>query len=129
MRSTPRGALLLASGLALALGAAACGDDGGGGGSDTAADTAGGDADASWEGKSAYHFEIVRSDNPEPIVIDRDLTGREKTYMAFGSTHIAPAVSFAVTDDLIAPVTITITFNFGIVVPSSDFPIDTTGPD
>lgn len=123
-------ALLVGALLALAH-APACGGDDGGGGADAAdavSDVAESDGDASWEGKSAYHMEIVRSDDATPLVVDRDLTGKERTYMAFGSTHIAPAVSFAVTDDLIAPVTMTLTFNFGIVVPSDDFPIDTTGP-
>ncbi len=46
--------------------------------------------------------------------------------VAFGSTHIAPAVSLAVEDTLVTPFAI-IGFNFGFVVGSSDHPITITG--
>lgn len=75
-------------------------------------------------GKSVYHMEFTIDD--QPIVIDRDLTGLDQ-YFAFGSTHIAPAVSFGMTDSLQFPRTMTISINFGIVVPSTDHAIQTEG--
>jgi hypothetical protein len=56
----------------------------------------------------AYHFE-------------RDLTGLD-TKFAFGSTHIAPAVSLAMTDTMYMPTFTVITLNFGIIIGTSDKP-------
>jgi len=75
-------------------------------------------------GKSLYHMEFTI--DGQPIVIDRDLTGLDQ-YFAFGSTHIAPAVSFGMTDSIQFPRTMTISLNFGIVVPSADHATQTEG--
>jgi len=75
-------------------------------------------------GKSVYRMEFTI--DGEPIVIDRDLSGLDQ-YFAFGSTHIAPAVSFGMTDSIQFPRTMTISINFGIVVPSTDHAIQTEG--
>lgn len=107
----------------LALGAVTCGGDGDDGG-DTAADSETVSEVIDLTGKSVYHLEFDLDGTP--IVVDRDLTGLDQ-YFAFGSTHIAPAVSFVMTDSLQFPRTITFTLNFGIVVPSPDHPIQTEG--
>lgn len=104
-----------------ALFAAACGDDAKTSDSGTSADVA---SDADLTGKSVYHLELTI--DGDTIVIDRDLTGLSQ-YFAFGSTHIAPAVSFGVTDSIQFPRTMTNTLNFGIVVPSDDHPVQTQG--
>jgi len=75
-------------------------------------------------GKSVYRMEFAI--DGQPIVIDRDLSGLDQ-YFAFGSTHIAPAVSFGMTDSIQFPRTMTISINFGIVVPSTDHAIQTEG--
>ncbi len=76
-------------------------------------------------GRSVYRLETTFND--APVVLDRDLTGKDQ-YFAFGSTHIAPAVSFAMTDSVTSPRTMTVTLNFGIIIPSADHPIRTEGP-
>jgi hypothetical protein len=73
-------------------------------------------------GKSVYRLETTFND--APLVLDRDLSGNGQ-YFAFGSTHIAPAVSFAMTDSVTFPRTMIVTLNFGIVVPSDALPIQT----
>lgn len=75
-------------------------------------------------GKSVYHLELTFND--QPIVLDRDLTDQPQ-YFAFGSTHIAPAVSFGMTDSIQFPRTMTVGINFGIIVPSGDHPTQTEG--
>lgn len=75
-------------------------------------------------GRSVYHLAFTLDGNP--VVVDRELTGKDQ-YFAFGSTHIAPAVSFSVDDTLTFPRTMNINFNFGIVVASDAFPIQTPG--
>ena len=75
-------------------------------------------------GKSFYHMEFSLAG--EPYVLDRDLTGQDQ-YFAFGSTHIAPAVSFGMTDSIQYPRTMSIGINFGIVVASGDHPLQTEG--
>jgi hypothetical protein len=52
---------------------------------------------------------------------DRDLTGLE-TKFSFGSTHIAPAISLAMTDTMYTPTFAVITLNFGIIVGTPDKP-------
>lgn len=79
-------------------------------------------------GKSVYHLEFTL--DGEPFVIDRDLDANPDgpaQYFAYGSTHIAPAVSFGMTDSIQFPRTMTIGINFGIIVPSADHPIQTEG--
>lgn len=106
-----------------ALALVACGDSDGG--ADGAADVAEETSETiDLTGKSVYHLEFSVDD--EPYVVDRDLTGLDQ-YFAFGSTHIAPAVSFGMTDSIQFPRTMTIGINFGIVVPSADHPIQTEG--
>ncbi len=117
--------------LAVALAVAGCGGDEGNddsGGDDTAADTGGNDdtADVDLTGKSVYRMSVTLWDG-EVIELDRDLTDKEDIYFAFGSTHIAPAVSYAMNDDITFPRTMTISLNFGIVVPSSSLAIHTDG--
>lgn len=106
--------------------AAACGDE-----ADTndatSADTSDGETSEipDLTGKSAYNVVIVVDGETFDLGL-RDLTGDNK-YFAFGSTHIAPAVSFAMTDSVTFPRTIAFTLDFGIVVPSEDRPIATEG--
>jgi len=52
---------------------------------------------------------------------ERDLTGLD-TKFAFGSTHIAPAISLAMTDTMYNPTFAVITLNFGIIIGTSDKP-------
>ncbi len=62
------------------------------------------------------------------LVFDRNITDMP-TKFSFGSTHIAPAVSFAMTDTLYVPTFSVITLNFGIIIGTSDKPpaTDTSG--
>ncbi|MFO0751659.1 MAG: hypothetical protein U1F43_39230, partial [Myxococcota bacterium] len=76
-------------------------------------------------GKSAYHVSITDDVQTYDLGL-RDLTDLPQ-YFAFGSSHIAPAVSFAMTDSVTFPRTINFTLDFGIVVPSDDHPIATDG--
>jgi len=121
----------LAAGLAAMLAlATACGGDDGADPGDAAADGADGAdvADATaLEGRSLYTFTLTLEDGTV-IVLDRELTGREAQHYAFGSTHIAPAVSLAVGDNVTVPRTIQLELNFGVVVPSNEHPIATDGP-
>jgi hypothetical protein len=55
---------------------------------------------------------------------NRDLTGLE-TKFAFGSTHIAPAISLAMTDTMYKPVLAFIILNFGIIIGTADKPAAT----
>jgi hypothetical protein len=55
---------------------------------------------------------------------NRDLTGLE-TKFAFGSTHIAPAISLAMEDTMPMPTFTVITLSFGIIVGSNDKPPST----
>ena len=82
----------------------------------------GSDADVDLTGQSVYALDLVVDGNE--VKVDRDLTGLGQ-YFAFGSTHIAPAVSFGMTDSIQFPRTMTNTINFGIVVPSEAHPIQT----
>lgn len=117
--------------LTLATAAApACGDDEKSG---DAADDTGSDASDAADGaipdltgKSAYHIAITMDDGEVYDLGLRDLTESVGKY-AFGSSHIAPAVSFAMTDGVTSPRTINVTLDFGIVVPSEDHPIATDG--
>ena len=108
--------------IALVFLATACGDPESATGVDTA------DADTSevadLTGRSVYHLEFTFNDTP--FVVDRDLTDQPQ-YFAYGSTHIAPAVSFGMTDSLQFPRTMTIGINFGIIVASGDHPTQTEG--
>lgn len=123
LRAAPRpirAAWIVLALFSLAL-APACGDSGPAGDSDAADATGTSDVDELL-GKSVYRLETTFND--QPIVLDRDLTGGSQ-YFAFGSTHIAPAVSFAMTDSVTFPRTMSITLNFGIVVPSDTLPVQT----
>ena len=113
--------------LAFASLAVACNDDTSAG--TDAVDTSGEASETAGEtedltGRSVYHLEFTLDGNP--VVVDRELTGKDQ-YFAFGSTHIAPAVSFAVMDQMTFPRTLNIIFNFGIVVASDALPVQTTG--
>lgn len=75
-----------------------------------------------------YHLEAHFWDGSD-LFLDRDLSGKDpSTIYAFGSTHIAPAVSLAMTDTLYEPYAI-VTINLGIVVGSDQYPVqcDQTG--
>lgn len=78
-------------------------------------------------GRSLYRV-VLSPRDLDPITLERELTGREATHFAFGSTHIAPAVSLAMSDSVTSPRTIFFALNFGIVVPSDQFAIATDGP-
>jgi len=110
---------------ALAITGVGCGDDEGGGDTTTTTDVTDASDAPDLTGKSAYTLLIAVDEDTYDIGL-RDLTGDAK-YFAFGSTHIAPAVSFAMTDSLTFPRTINFTLDFGIVVPSEDRPIATEG--
>ena len=56
----------------------------------------------------------------------RDITEKPNAF-SFGSTHIAPAVSFAISEDLTFPATMTLTLNFGIVFGSDRYPVQCDG--
>ena len=74
-----------------------------------------------WEGKSYYAIKIT-TELGQSYELERDITERPNAF-SFGSTHIAPAVSFAISEDLTFPATMNLTLNFGIVFGSDDFPI------
>ncbi|HRE91204.1 MAG TPA: hypothetical protein PK095_18945 [Myxococcota bacterium] len=74
-------------------------------------------------GRSLYRLETEV--NGTPITLERELTGSTQ-YFAFGSTHIAPAVSFAMTDSVTFPRTMTVNLNFGIVIGSDTLSVHTT---
>lgn len=73
-------------------------------------------------GRSLYRLETEV--NGTPITLERELTGSSQ-YFAFGSTHIAPAVSFAMTDSVTFPRTMTVNLNFGIVIGSDTLSVHT----
>lgn len=128
---------------ALALAACDGGGDGGAGAVDTAdaavADTGAADvasatdADAGEDyqpgaaplGDSGYSFTLELSEGPT-YTLERDLT-KEPGAFAFGSTHIAPAVSLAIQDQLLDPF-LFLTLNFGFVVGSPEHPVTVDGP-
>lgn len=98
-----------------------CGDD-----SANPGDTADTSPEAEVEdltGRSLYRLETEV--NGTPITLERELTGSAQ-YFAFGSTHIAPAVSFAMTDSVTFPRTMTVNLNFGIVIGSDTLSVHTT---
>jgi hypothetical protein len=122
---------------ALALTVAACGA-GGGSGLDAPGvpDVAPGDADeetaadlpgdeATTGAPTSYYRIEATFDDGRQMVLGRDVTDRPGIY-AFGSTHIAPAVSFAMTDTVYDPYSI-VTFNLGIVVGSQQYPVQCDG--
>lgn|GEM_PF-1311701 len=123
-RSALAGALTLLA--ALSVAALGCGGDDGDG--DVSEDTSGDAGDTlDLTGRSLYHITMTPKDM-DPITLDRELTDNPGKYFAFGSTHIAPAVSFAMSDNVISPRTIYLTLNFGIVIPSFEHEIDVDGP-
>jgi hypothetical protein len=76
--------------------------------------------------KSFYTMTVALPDGTI-IEIDRDLTVLRDTTFSYGSAHIAPAVAFAVTDTITWPQSVTITLDFGKIVGSGSFPIQTDG--
>lgn len=89
---------------------------------DTAKDTAkDSPSDISKEGRSYYRI-VIDTEFEEPITVERDITDSKNNF-AFGSTHIAPAISFAVSENLVFPATLSINFNFGIVLGSNTYPV------
>jgi len=103
----------------VALALAGCGGD------DTKSDTSASDVDTSEvvEVVDAYHIEI------QVDAEDIDLGTRVMTSdkYSFGSAHIAPAVALTISDSVSFPRTITVTIDFGVVVPSPEHPIATEG--
>ncbi len=94
-------------------------------GADTPAEVADAGADTPAEvadSARSYYRLVLDTEFEEPITIERDITGK-LTNFSFGSTHIAPAVSLAVSEDLTFPAVMNITFNFGIVLGSQDYPV------
>lgn len=91
-------------------------------------DASSGDAegDATPALKSYYKIKITTQLGQE-YEFDRDISEKPNAY-SFGSTHIAPAVSFAISEDLSWPATMTLILNFGIVVGSTRFPVQTDAP-
>jgi len=81
---------------------------------DTASETA--------NANRSYYRIVIDTEFEEPITVERDITDK-LTNFSFGSTHIAPAQSLAVSEDLTFPATLNITFNFGIVLGSQDYPV------
>lgn len=120
---SPCARLLVALAAATASLAAGCGDSAGP--ADDDASDASGDA-VDLTGRSLYRVVLTPRDL-DPITLERELTDREATHFAFGSTHIAPAVSLAMSDSVTAPRTIFFALNFGIVVASDTYPLATDG--
>ena len=77
--------------------------------------------DASSQPQSFYSIKIT-TQLGEEIELERDITEKPNAF-SFGSTHIAPAVSFAVSEDFTFPKTMTVTLNFGIVIGSDKYPV------
>lgn len=101
---------------------AGCGDDP----VDTSSDSTDTSSETEVEdltGRSLYRLETEV--NGTPLTLERELTGSSQ-YFAFGSTHIAPAVSFAMTDSVTFPRTMTVNLNFGIVIGSATLSVHTT---
>lgn len=105
------------------------GDAGGTGGEvGQGGDTSGGDAEPDGPGdtdRSWYKLHIETQDGLT-YDLDRDITDSGIAF-SFGSTHIAPAVSFSVSESVTSPATIAIVLNFGIVVGSTDNPVQCDG--
>jgi hypothetical protein len=78
-------------------------------------------ADAAVPEKSYYKIKI-NTQLGEEFEFERDITEKPNAY-SFGSTHIAPAVSLAVSEDFTFPATMTVTINFGIVIGSEKYPV------
>lgn len=81
-----------------------------------AADGTGHPADHSW-----YTMRITTAAGTV-YDLDEDITELTDVY-SFGSTHIAPAVSFAMEQHFVMPNYMVVTLNFGIVVGSIDKPL------
>ena len=71
--------------------------------------------DASWY--------TMRIETPLGDLFEIDQSLDKNTYFSYGSTHIAPAVSLAMTDQRYFPGTMTLTLNFGIIVGSAQYPV------
>jgi hypothetical protein len=80
-------------------------------------------ADADNSSKSFYRIHILMKDGTDSI-IERDITENPVAF-SFGSTHIAPAISFTVEDTIYSPTYMIITFNFGIIFGSTQYPVQT----
>lgn len=81
------------------------------------------ESDAEAIPESFYRLKVTTQLGEEHEII-RDISGKADAF-SFGSTHISPAVSFAVSEDFSWPATMTLTFNFGIVVGSDAYPVQT----
>lgn len=57
------------------------------------------------------------------VIFTRDLTGKDNKF-SFGSTHIAPAVAFTMSDNIALPFSV-VTLNFGIIIGTADKPPST----
>ncbi|MCB9728609.1 MAG: hypothetical protein H6744_21470 [Deltaproteobacteria bacterium] len=127
---------MLALGALLALGGPGCG--GGDGdpadsGSDVIADAAAdGGTDVRSDpgdltGRSVYSLTVTMANGDEHPFLDRELTGSD-TWYSYGSAGIGTAVAFSVSDGFTSPVTAGIVLDFGKIVGSPQFPVDTPGP-
>lgn len=76
-------------------------------------------------GDSGYSFTLELSTGGT-FTLERDLT-EEPGAFAFGSTHIAPAVSLAVQDQILDPF-LFLTLNFGFVVGSAEHAVTINAP-
>lgn len=82
------------------------------------------DASATDPTRSTYTMDIT-TDLGQTLHLDRDVTHTAGAF-AFGSTHIAPAISLAVSESLSYPATVQITLNFGILAdPSGNLAVQT----
>ncbi len=123
-------------GAALAICAVLCACDdaknpGGDALDDAAADVAdAGDGDlddvGDLTGRSIYSLHVTLPDGTVSDYVNRELTGLE-TWYSYGSSGIGTAVAFSVTDSVFWPGTATITFDFGKIVGSPSFPVETPG--
>ena len=88
------------------------------------------DTSAPEESFESYYKLKLTMPTGDEIVFDRDLSGKDE-FFSFGSTHIAPAISLAMTEtiynasDSISYAIVTI--NFGIIQGTDLFPIQTPG--
>jgi hypothetical protein len=112
--------------LAICAGLFACGDAKNTGGDALVDATADADDVRDLTGRSIYTLHVTLPNGTVRDYVNRELTGLE-TWYSYGSAGIGTAVAFAVTDSIFSPGTATVTFDFGKIVGSPTFPVETPG--
>lgn len=90
------------------------------------ADTNGADDVGDLTGRSIYTLYVTLPDGTVLPYVNRELTGSE-TWYSYGSAGIGAAVAFTASDSIFSPGRATVIFDFGKIVGSSDFPVETPG--